>query len=114
MPPRKTCSCVCVANAAPVAGFACASVVLERCELRRIAVDPEARRGGLGRDLLVAVMEHARERGCTVVELEVAAQNSAARALYEALGFRQVGLRRGYYRQPPDDALLFDKILARG
>jgi ribosomal-protein-alanine N-acetyltransferase len=91
---------------APVLAFACAAIVVDSCELRRIAVSPTARGRGLGRDLLLAVIAHARANGCDRVELEVAAQNSAALGLYRAAGFAVVGRRPRYYRDPPDDALL--------
>ncbi|MFO7561688.1 MAG: GNAT family N-acetyltransferase [Enhygromyxa sp.] len=85
-------------------GFACAVVLVDACELRRIAVTPSARGRGLGRDLLVAVIAHARALGCDRVELEVAATNLAALALYRAAGFAEVGRRPRYYRDA--DAVL--------
>lgn len=90
----------------PAIGFACAAIVIDVCELRRIAVSPSARGRGLGRDLLVGVIAHARARACERVELEVAASNVAALGLYRAAGFAEVGRRPRYYRDPPDDALL--------
>jgi ribosomal-protein-alanine N-acetyltransferase len=87
-------------------GFACAPIVLDTCELRRIAVLPEARGQGLGRDLLLAVIAHARSRGCVRVELEVASTNAEAIGLYRRAGFVDVGRRANYYRDPPADALL--------
>ncbi len=93
------------------AGFACAPIVVDACELRRIAVRPSARGRGLGRDLLAAVIAHARAAGCERVELEVAAGNLAALALYRAAGFVEVGRRAGYYKAPPDDAALLTLAL---
>lgn len=90
----------------PTPAFACAAIVFDACELRRIGVSPSARGKGVGRDLLLAVIAHARASGCDRVELEVAAQNSAALALYRAAGFAEVGRRPRYYREPVDDALL--------
>jgi [ribosomal protein S18]-alanine N-acetyltransferase len=89
-------------------GFASAPILGDRCELRRIGVIPSARGRGLGRDLLAAVIAHARAAGCVRVELEVAADNLAALALYRAAGFTVVGRRPRYYRDPPADALLLD------
>lgn len=85
-------------------GFACATVILDVCELRRIAVMPGARGRGLGRDLLLAVIDHARAVGCDRVELEVADDNLAALQLYRAAGFAEVGRRPRYYRDA--DAIL--------
>ncbi len=87
-------------------GFACAPTVVDICELRRIAVLPDRRARGVGRDLLIAVNAHARRAGCAHVELEVAASNVAALALYRSVGFFEVGRRPRYYTVPLDDAVL--------
>ncbi|KIG14678.1 Ribosomal-protein-S18p-alanine acetyltransferase [Enhygromyxa salina] len=92
----------------PARGLACAQVILESCELRRIGVEPGARRSGLARSLLRSVIAHARRAGCERIQLEVAEGNVAARSLYRAHGFGSVGRRPGYYRDPPDAALLMD------
>jgi ribosomal-protein-alanine N-acetyltransferase len=92
----------------PLLALACAAVLADICELRRIAVHPSVRRAGMARDLLRSVIDHARQSGCARVELEVAASNEPALALYRAHGFELVGRRRGYYREPPDDALLMN------
>jgi ribosomal-protein-alanine N-acetyltransferase len=96
----------------PVLALACAAVLADVCELRRIAVHPSVRRSGVARDLLRAVIDHARQSGCARIELEVAASNEPALALYRAHDFEQVGRRRGYYRQPLDDALLMNLDLS--
>jgi [ribosomal protein S18]-alanine N-acetyltransferase len=75
-------------------------------ELESVAVDVAARRLGVGRALCRAVVEWCRDVGAGVVELEVRAASAGAIALYEGLGFAVVGRRRGYYRDPADDALL--------
>jgi ribosomal-protein-alanine N-acetyltransferase len=90
----------------PALALACATIVLDTCELRRIAVTPSARGRGLGRDLLFHVIAHARAANCDRVELEVAAHNFAALRRYREAGFQEVGRRPRYYRDPPDDALL--------
>jgi [ribosomal protein S18]-alanine N-acetyltransferase len=96
----------------PLLALACAAVLADICELRRIAVHPSVRRTGMARDLLRAVIDHARQSGCARIELEVAASNEPALALYRAHGFEQVGLRRAYYREPLDDALLMNLDLS--
>ena len=70
-----------------------------------VVVSPSARRRGLGRLLVDAVLDAARGAGMRVALLEVRRANAAAIALYERAGFRSYGVRRGYYRSPPDDAL---------
>jgi GNAT superfamily N-acetyltransferase len=59
----------------------------EDCWLEDLFVREEARRSGLGRALVEAALERARERGCMRIELDVNEDNGAARALYEACGF---------------------------
>jgi GNAT superfamily N-acetyltransferase len=59
----------------------------EDCWLEDLFVREEARRSGLGRALVEAALERARERGCKRIELDVNEDNAAARALYEACGF---------------------------
>ncbi|HVI02515.1 MAG TPA: ribosomal protein S18-alanine N-acetyltransferase [Enhygromyxa sp.] len=95
----------------PAIGFACATIVIDVCELRRIGVSPSARGRGLGRDLLLGVIAHARARACERVELEVASRNVAALGLYRAAGFAELGRRPRYYRDPPDDAVLMTLAL---
>ena len=87
----------------------CAASPPTKSELLTIAVRPTERRRGLGRRLLTAVIEGAREAGARTLFLEVGADNPPARALYEAMGFRVVGRRAAYYRRgegPAADALV--------
>jgi [ribosomal protein S18]-alanine N-acetyltransferase len=89
-----------------IVGVFCVWCVADESHLMRIATAPSRRREGIGRDLLEAALDSARSAGCEHMTLEVAASNEAAIELYAAAGFSVVGRRRGYYRAPPDDALL--------
>jgi ribosomal-protein-alanine N-acetyltransferase len=60
----------------------------------------------MGSQLLTAMLERARVEGCHEMLLEVRASNTPARKLYEKHGFREAGLRRGYYGNPTEDAVL--------
>jgi ribosomal-protein-alanine N-acetyltransferase len=82
-------------------------------ELESVAVKVEARRSGIGRWLCGAVIDWCRVEGAATMELEVRAGSGGAIGLYEALGFAGVGGRRGYYRDPADDALLMRLDLAK-
>ncbi|MCR9164106.1 MAG: ribosomal protein S18-alanine N-acetyltransferase [Nannocystaceae bacterium] len=99
-----------VAEDGAVSGYSCTWHVLAAGEMEahllRIAVDPDAQRRGIGRDLLGAVLERATAHGASRVLLEVGASNRAARALYDAAGFAEIGRRAGYYKAPPDDAVV--------
>ncbi len=85
--------------------MASAWLVLEELQITAVAVHPEHRRQGLARRLLEALLQLGREAGAERATLEVASGNEAARALYAGLGFQEVAVRRGYYRNG-DDALV--------
>jgi len=93
-------------------GFALGRAVAGEAEVLTLAVRPAARRAGLGRALMRALMGEAVRRGATELFLEVAETNAAARALYGALGASEAGRRRAYY---PDggDALVLRFALSR-
>jgi ribosomal-protein-alanine N-acetyltransferase len=97
-----------------IAGYVLGRVVVDEAEILSIAVDPELRRAGLGRALLDGAVGTMIARGARAVWLEVRVSNGAARAMYGAAGFIAAGLRRGYYRQPPEDALVLRRDLTAG
>ena len=76
-------------------------------ELDNLAVIPAFRRRGIARHLLRELLRRAQAAGVEAVFLEVRASNQAARALYETAGFERCGRRRGYYSDPPEDAVLY-------
>ena len=96
-----------------IVGFLVAHEIAGEFELENIAVAAHARRRGVGCDLVTKLVETAARRGIRAIHLEVRGQNRAARALYEALGFVQSGVRRGYYDCPPDDAFLYTLEIRR-
>jgi len=71
-----------------------------------IAVQPNWRRLGIGELLLVAMLDRATELEADMATLEVRVSNVTAQNLYRKYGFRQVGLRRRYYRDSDEDALI--------
>jgi len=75
-------------------------------DVQTIAVDASARRCGLGRLLVQSLVAQARERGADQVFLEVRADNPAAQALYEALGFDRIAVRVAYYQPDGMDAII--------
>ena len=76
--------------------------------LGNIAVIPGARRLGAGRALLEDLLARASEKGIESLTLEVRVSNFAAQSLYRAHGFHLAGLRRGYYRDTGEDALVME------
>ncbi len=89
-----------------VLGYSVVIVVQDEAELANIAVTERARGEGIGRQLLTAALEAARAERVESMYLEVRESNSAARSLYESLGFSPAGRRRGYYQEPEEDALV--------
>lgn len=94
-----------------IAGYIGSQTVLDWSDVMNVAVAPEYRRQGIGESLLYALMEHLTRVGAKVFSLEVRVSNAPAIALYEKLGFTQVGRRPKYYHHPREDALILRKEL---
>jgi ribosomal-protein-alanine N-acetyltransferase len=89
-------------------GFVVYWVVAGELELLDVAVAPSARRQGLGRVLVEHLHAEARAAGHARVLLEVRRTNEPARALYQRLGYVETGVRRGYYSEGDEDAILME------
>lgn len=89
-----------------VVGYAVLWCILDQGELANIAVVPSHRGRGHGTQLLTHVLSVARERGVQTLYLEVRVSNTRAAELYARFGFTQVGVRRNYYEDPREDAIL--------
>lgn len=87
------------------AGMICA---LGEGNVCNVAVDPSARRCGVGSALVSALIEDGRRRDLNVIMLEVRAGNDGAISLYRRFGFVEVGRRKKFYSRPVEDGLLFD------
>lgn len=96
-----------------VAGYLIAREVAGTGEVLNLAVAPEARRRGIGGALLEAGLVALRHRRVTEVFLEVRESNRSAQALYLGRGFRPVGQRAAYYRNPREDALVLRLAMER-
>jgi ribosomal-protein-alanine N-acetyltransferase len=92
-------------------GFGVVGIAGEQAEIESLAVSVDARRQGIGRNLCEALIEWARMGGANGVLLEVRVSNHTARALYESLGFHEIAVRRGYYREPDEDGLTMTRAL---
>jgi ribosomal-protein-alanine N-acetyltransferase len=92
-------------------GFCVLSLIADEAEIESLAVSKSWRRRGIARQLCKDLLGWARARGAGHVSLEVRVSNTAARALYESLGFRDVVTRRGYYQDPEEDALVMTTML---
>ena len=96
-----------------VVGYVGSQTVLGETDMMNIAVHPDYRRQGVGEALVTALISQLRQRGNHSLMLEVRVSNEPARKLYEKLGFHQVGLRKNYYRNPKEDALILRKELEK-
>ena len=92
-----------------VAGYVGSQSVLGESDMMNVAVHPDYRRRGIAEQLCLALVEALKEKGNYCLTLEVRSSNEPAKALYEKLGFLQVGLRKNYYRNPKEDACILRK-----
>ncbi len=82
-------------------------------QITNIATSPDARRRGFAAQVLGALLADASAHDAQTVSLEVRASNAAAIALYTASGFYTAGVRRGFYRDPREDALVMLKTMEK-
>jgi len=83
----------------------------EDVQINNVAVHPDVRGKGVGEALLRFVIEKVRDKGATFISLEVRMSNAAAQALYRKLGFDVLGVRKNYYTNPDEHALLMGLML---
>ena len=93
----------------PVAGFCAFWLVAEQVHINNLAILPELRCRGLGSRLIQAIIAEAGHLGAEKLTLEVRQSNEAARRLYERAGFFQDGVRKSYYTNPVEDALILSR-----
>ena len=96
-----------------VIGYVGVSVAADSCFVNNIAVYPACRREGVGTALMKIAIMTADAYGTEFISLEVRESNTAAIALYESLGFEEMGRRKNFYRRPQEDALIMTKIFAK-
>ena len=95
-----------------VAGYIGSQSVLDEADMMNVAVHPDYRRRGIGEMLVLALGDALKAKGIRGLMLEVRESNAPAIALYEKLGFVQAGLRKNYYRNPKENALIMRKELS--
>jgi len=92
--------------ASRVVGFAGLLYVFGEGHITTVAVDPEQQGGRIGTRLMLVLVRRAIEHGADSITLEVRASNTAALALYRRFGFAPSGVRKDYYKDPTEDALV--------
>ena len=98
--------------AGEVVGFLMSWRVADQLHVLNLAADPHRRRQGVGTALLREAARRARADGLCEVTLEVRRGNVAGRAFYRRHGFRETGVRKGYYADNGEDAIILDSDLA--
>lgn len=91
------------------AGYIGSQSVLGEADMMNLAVAPSHRRQGIARALVLELIRELTAAGVTCLTLEVRAGNAPALALYESLGFAEIGLRKNYYIRPREDAKILRK-----
>ena len=94
-----------------LAAYAILWKVLDEGELANIAVRKDLRGRGIGSGLLSRMLEVAEDSGVRSLYLEVRESNSVAREMYARRGFQEIGIRKGYYEGPSEDARVLKKSL---
>ena len=92
-----------------VVGYVGSQTVLGETDMMNIAIHPDYRKQGIATELISALIEALNERGSHSLMLEVRASNEPAKSLYLKMGFDVVGVRKNYYRNPREDALILRK-----
>ena len=92
-----------------VLGYAVCWTIAGESHLLNIAVHPARRGRGTGRALLTECIRRAARAGASLIYLEVRAGNEEAKGLYRSMGFVVRGIRKGYYTDTEEDAVILDR-----
>ena len=95
-----------------VAGYMCSWIIHEECNILKFACHPQYRRQGIGRLLLRHGLQDAGRMGARIASLEVRPSNTGALLFYAACGFVRAGVRKGYYQETAEDAVIMEMELA--
>lgn len=94
-----------------IIGYICYWIVFDELHVLNLSVRPEYRCRGIGKALVEEAVLAARGKGVRLGRLEVRASNEAAKVLYTKMGFKVTALRKGYFREPREDALIMSRDL---
>lgn len=89
-----------------IIGYGGMWILFNEAHITNIAVSPDYRKRGIGRMIMIALMVKAINEKCNLMTLEVRTNNFPAISLYKELGFGEAGIRKGYYTDTGDDALI--------
>jgi ribosomal-protein-alanine N-acetyltransferase len=89
-----------------VVGYICANFLFHEAHILNLAVHEDLRRQGVGTILMHDILKELKIKGCVFIYLEVRVSNTAAQKFYELFGFKAESIRKKYYINPDEDALL--------
>jgi ribosomal-protein-alanine N-acetyltransferase len=92
-------------------GYVGMMCVLDEGQIVNVATHPDSRRRGVGRALMSAIEQLAKDRGIVFLSLEVRESNIAARSLYSSLGWVECGIRKNFYSKPTENACVMTKSI---
>jgi ribosomal-protein-alanine N-acetyltransferase len=98
-----------VAECGEVAGYIGVQEICGEAYITNIAVFESHRKKGIGKALLKAAADGAKERNCEFITLEVRVSNTPAIALYESEGFEKAGIRKNFYSDPTENGIIYTK-----
>lgn len=104
--------CLTAEKAGRTAGYLLAYTAAGEAEIARIGVVKELQRQGVGRELIKTLETIGKQSGIKRILLDVRRKNKAARALYEREGFTEDGIRKSFYSNPEEDAVLMSKVVS--
>jgi ribosomal-protein-alanine N-acetyltransferase len=94
-----------------VVGYIMYWQIRDEVQINNVAVHPDFRGKGIGEAAMRLVLKEVGDKGATFATLEVRVSNAAAVRLYEMLGFKILGMRKGYYTNPIEDAYVMGLVL---
>lgn len=103
--------CLIAEKAGRLLGYLFAYVAADEADIARVAVVKEARKQGVGSELMKKLTQAAEKRGILKLLLDVRRSNSAARMFYIKHGFLEDGVRPGFYENPEEDAILMSRVI---
>lgn len=89
-----------------IVGFAGLWAIIDEGHITNIAVHPNFREKGVGTILLQSLIDHSKDWGCNSLTLEVRSSNVAAKMLYKKFDFLEEGIRKNYYSDNEEDAII--------
>ena len=107
----KNTGCIVAVRSGNILGYVLYGAVLDECEIYRIAVAKSGRRQGIGALLLKNLEEISKDHQIMRILLDVREKNEGARGFYASMGFSVDGVRKNFYQNPGDHAVLMSKVL---